>query len=822
MISKGIIVGSANQRRRRKKEANMSTRSIQLDLKLPQLQNLIKRDPESYKDDFVRQYRHFQSSLEIFELQPAADDKNFTELALFIASTCFCYPQESTDFTDRIVTLLKSRHETLNPEVRRVLVQSLMQLRAKNMISEIDLLSLLFSLLKCRDKQLRSQLLVYIQSDIKRANQKARNNKLNKALQNHIFGLISVNGGSYSSSGDGCDTAALMCVELCQELYRKQIWNDSKTVAILAEALFSPFPKVMVSAIKYFLGTNEKTGEDSDEEEESTSVNQLQFRARVTKKSRHNATKLEKAMKTVKKRERKDKKVEDFNFSALHLLNDPQGLAEKLFKRMTAKGDRVVNGVAEKELKFELKVMVMNLISRIIGIHKLILLNFYTFAIKYLKPHQKEVTAVMAACAQASHDMVPPDALEQVVRTIIDSFISDAYSGEVIAAGINAIREICSRCPLAMDAEIMSYVATFKSHRDKGASMAARAIISVFREIAPELLPKKDRGKVASMELAQGKNKLGQYGVQDVADGIDGADLLAAAGYADIQDDDEDEWNMDQESLKIKEDEDADGWTNIPSEDEPELDELDDGKKKYKVFYGMKFHKPEEDDEVEEDGQETVGNNDDLGDSDDESAIEDVEISGDELLSDSDSDDLDGSGEEDDDDIEEEEESVEIKGTQLITSSSGPKLETMRFLTPADFERMKRLKREHEASNIANPKTKKRMREENEELDSESEQAKKNEANNIVSTDKIIGWHKKRKMDREERLASVMEGRKDRPKFGSKKGKERTSITNKEKTKSKNFMMVVHKRSVVAKKKMSFRERQMRERKHIEHTKKQI
>ena len=44
------------------------SRKADLSANLPQLQNLIKRDPESYKEDFEQQYRFFQSSLQVFFL----------------------------------------------------------------------------------------------------------------------------------------------------------------------------------------------------------------------------------------------------------------------------------------------------------------------------------------------------------------------------------------------------------------------------------------------------------------------------------------------------------------------------------------------------------------------------------------------------------------------------------------------------------------------------------------------------------------------------------------------------------------------------------
>lgn len=57
----------------------------QLPDNLPQLQNLIKRDPESYKDNFVQQYRHYESVLEIFKLSPDKENKRLDELVMFLA-----------------------------------------------------------------------------------------------------------------------------------------------------------------------------------------------------------------------------------------------------------------------------------------------------------------------------------------------------------------------------------------------------------------------------------------------------------------------------------------------------------------------------------------------------------------------------------------------------------------------------------------------------------------------------------------------------------------------------------------------------------------
>ena len=80
-------------------------------------------------------------------------------------------------------------------------------------------------------------------------------------------------------------------------------------------------------------------------------------------------------MRAKKKAEMKAKKVLNAEeerkigprFPAIQLINDPQGLAEKLFKRL------------RDEESFDTRCLQMNLISRLIGVHRLFIINFYSF-----------------------------------------------------------------------------------------------------------------------------------------------------------------------------------------------------------------------------------------------------------------------------------------------------------------------------------------------------------------------------------------------------------------------------------------------------------
>jgi protein SDA1 len=44
--------------------------------------------------------------------------------------------------------------------------------------------------------------------------------------------------------------------------------NDAKTVNVIAEACFSPITKIAVTAIQFFLGSNDDKDDDSDDEDD--------------------------------------------------------------------------------------------------------------------------------------------------------------------------------------------------------------------------------------------------------------------------------------------------------------------------------------------------------------------------------------------------------------------------------------------------------------------------------------------------------------------------------------------------------------------------
>lgn len=167
-------------RRRNKNSRRIMVRpNNQLPDNLPQLQNLIKRDPESYSDEFHTQYEHFLSLLEIFALNPGEENKSLDEIVMFIAQVAQCYPQVCQQFPKHLTDLLRTSATVLDPAMRNSFVKALILLRNKNLVPALDILELFFQLLRCQDKNLRTFLQTHIVTDIKNMNAKHKDMKLN-------------------------------------------------------------------------------------------------------------------------------------------------------------------------------------------------------------------------------------------------------------------------------------------------------------------------------------------------------------------------------------------------------------------------------------------------------------------------------------------------------------------------------------------------------------------------------------------------------------------------------------------------------------------
>lgn len=194
---------------------------------------------------------------------------------------------------------------------------------------------------------------------------------------------------------------------------------------IIATACLSSNAKLLTAALTFFLSGDQYEADLSDEEEEdpTNTYTSMLHANRHARKTSKRATMLKAALKKMKKKDTKKRK-EVVNFPAVQLLNDPQGLAEKMLSRLRKSNE-----------KFEVRLLAMNFLSRLVGVHQLLLLDFYPFLQKYFQPHQQDVTQILAITAQACHVYVPPEVLDPPVRAIANNFVSDHCSAEAMTVG---------------------------------------------------------------------------------------------------------------------------------------------------------------------------------------------------------------------------------------------------------------------------------------------------------------------------------------------------------------------------------------------------
>ena len=131
----------------------------------------------------------------------------------------------------------------------------------------------------------------------------------------------------------------------------------------------------------------------------------------------------------------------------------------------------------------------------------------------------------MAYLVQACHSLVPPDDILPIIKCIAFNFVTERCTGDVMAVGINVIKEIIRRIPsILSEADMDAFVqdlAEYSHHRDKSVVVAARGFTNFVREVYPSLLRKKDRGKFHDISA-----KPMLYGEVKVLEGVEGAELL--------------------------------------------------------------------------------------------------------------------------------------------------------------------------------------------------------------------------------------------------------------------------------------------------------
>ena len=468
---------------------------------LQSLQNQIRRDPVAYEEDFLMQFRHFQTTAEALHLNPGRPSKNFSELCSFVAHVYYCYPSlsEKLNFEGLIFRTLAKEPERLHHSIRKSLVQAAFLLRSRGCSEFLKSLQQMFKLFGCEDKDLRKQLLNGLLADISSSTTSGGvlKTKKRKAVSSSPPGELRRQAQSFLvnqlQSVSTPPALSRAAAGLLVALFRKGIWADGPCANAIAETcILHSEGKVGGAAVHLFLGNFKMAASLLNAEEDES--------AKSTK-----------AKPKEGEEEEEDKKNDDklVDFKAIDLLHDPQNTAELLFARLAKEGSA---------MSFEFRILLTQLVARLVGRHQLLVLNFYPYLTRYMKPALSAVTKALAALSEATHDLLPPEELAPTIKHIIDNFVADHCKPEVIAIGLNTLRMVCSKCPRAIDADQLALLVSYREHKtSKTVVGAARALLNVYREKFPELLPRLLRGREAAISVQRGQAAIPVYGQAEEA-----------------------------------------------------------------------------------------------------------------------------------------------------------------------------------------------------------------------------------------------------------------------------------------------------------------
>ncbi|KAG7654122.1 Armadillo-type fold [Arabidopsis suecica] len=741
------------------------------------LQGKIKRDPEGYETELQLIYKQFKTSVDLFQQQAALSfssvggigsdpsvSKDLGDRAMFLAHVTPFYPKQLSEFPAQLTDLLRTSCLAMPSGLRNHVAQALILLMNRKSLVIEDLLALFLDIQTLGDKNLRALAFGHIVQTIRKM---SITDPKHKSLQKIVISML-----EQEDEAKAKRALATLCA-----LHKKKIWLGDKNerVAIaICEACFHSSPRIMISALRFLLDyenidDDDDSDAESDDDEDNKKIDQVVINRQAVYKANNKGTssskkkkqaKLQRAVKSIKRKQRSSSENTTSTFSPLNHLNDAQKFAERLFSRLQGTGERV-----------ETRLMMIKVIARTIGLHKLHLLSFYPFLQNYAMPHVKDVTQILAAAVQSCHDGVPSDAVEPLFKQIVNQFVHDKSRPEAIAVGLNVVREMCLRIHDLMTEELLQDLALYKKSHEKAISAGARSLIALFREINPSLLVKKDRGRPGAT-VAKPK----QYGESNVFSNVPNVELLQESDNESGSDGDQDDDDVE-----------------LPIGDDVEQELIPDD-------CGCK-------DEAEEDSND----GDDMNNTEDDSDI-DTSIGGDEDEEVNDSDEANTDSENEDieseeDDGEASDSSVEENGNK--EKAKGKKRKIVDFdanLLSADTS-LRALKRFAEAKNEKPSFDESDGILSNEDFQKIKELQAKKEAKialarkgfKVPDSDQLskkrvdpakLEAHIRHKLTKEQRLELVKAGREDRGKYKSKaavKQKKTGGSSNKQKEHRKNM-----------------------------------
>ncbi|KAF6004160.1 Protein SDA1 [Cyanidiococcus yangmingshanensis] len=412
---------------------------------------------------------------------------------------------------------------TLDPDLRFGLVQALARFRARSSMQFLalpDLVDLYLQLLSYRDKSLRRFVSGKMLAELRRT--KEHHRLLHEKVKTRLLQV------SQRMLPDADASAARPMLRLFFMAYRRNLWRgDGRLVQLIADTCFHSSTVVATQACRFLLEADRagRDSADSDRDTESGStesdamesgVNGFMPKgksASVTVDSSSASILCTRFKRTQKKSSRRKQRFlrqmrraqhkgteHDHAFEAVANANGTEShMSEQPILTMLfdpqAFVERLLNQLKTRHEKFEFKLLVLQLACRCCGACRLTVPSLYPVLQRYLMPSQREETRILAMLVDAVHSEVPAELVTPILRHLAYYFVSDRRADQVVAIGLNTVRELCARVPDAMDAILLQDLVQYRKSRCRGIMMAARGVLQLYRRVMPSLLPRRDRGR---------------------------------------------------------------------------------------------------------------------------------------------------------------------------------------------------------------------------------------------------------------------------------------------------------------------------------------
>ncbi|KAK2958692.1 putative Protein SDA1 like protein [Blattamonas nauphoetae] len=497
------------------------------------LQERVKSNPSLYPEEITQIYSHFKELTKLYEVNPTKLQDDFAPSVAFLAQVAPHIQTILSTFPTELVEFLDKYAAQIPQDARVSLTKSVLQMNNRDLLDPVVLIPIMFKLFLIPDRECRDTIYFSLISFLKKYSTKTQYSNKMKAIQQFL----------YASMRDETPIIAKKAMDIVIALFQRCIWQNTATISILTQMCFHKDNKLKRLAVLFFLGchsqqlgaeaSNSKPGDNDDDylnissgpsiERKVEGITAPQHVTRqdiynLSKKSTKNSAKRKRRLEAAQKLAKKQQKADDGTLSyagpppshIMQMIPDPHDFAQALLTQLT-----------KSHFPFEFRLISLDLISRLIGTNQLMLLQFYPFISRFLRPTQREISKLLAITAQSFHNLVPPDEGEQVIRTIAERFIQPvemftsstnkrvssstaSMASASTSQGINTIREICARTPLSMSREMLAELTEYRHAREKNIQMAAKGLIGLFRVVNPLLLEKKERGReIIQSEILQ-------------------------------------------------------------------------------------------------------------------------------------------------------------------------------------------------------------------------------------------------------------------------------------------------------------------------------